>query len=143
MVSNLVSNAIKYNRKDGEIFIDAYNAGAYARLDVRDTGIGIPEDALPYIFDRFFRAGNETEKVDGTGLGLAIVKEIVVRHGGEVLVNSKAGEGTTFSVIVPRMEIDDNDSGAQYGSGELQDDIDDDLQESEDTYEPDSDSTYD
>ncbi|MGB1287409.1 MAG: sensor histidine kinase, partial [Aggregatilineales bacterium] len=138
VVSNLMSNAIKYNRKGGEIFVHAYNVDDSIRLDVRDTGIGIPEESIPFIFNQFYRVGNETEKVDGTGLGLAIVKEIVVRHGGEVSVKSVVGEGSTFSVILPRMETD-NESGEQYGAGEVPDDVDDDLQESQDFVEPDTD----
>jgi signal transduction histidine kinase len=70
---------------------------------VRDTGIGIPPDELPHIFSRFYRAAN-AKSVDpgGTGLGLAIVQRVVQQHGGRVTVESKVGEGTTFTITLPR-----------------------------------------
>jgi signal transduction histidine kinase len=69
---------------------------------VADTGMGIPADELPQVFDRFFRAANaQSEVVPGTGLGLAIVREIVQAHGGEVTASSVLGEGTTFRISLP------------------------------------------
>ena len=67
-----------------------------------DTGIGIPEDEQPQLFERFFRSTNAQElEVPGTGLGLSIVQTIVTSHGGEITVRSRAGEGTTFRVAIP------------------------------------------
>lgn len=134
--SNLISNAIKYNRKGGSVFVEAFNSGAYLRVNVRDTGIGIPPEALTHIFERFYRAGFEHEKVEGTGLGLAIVKTVVERHGGEVKVESVVGQGSTFSFTIPR--VGGNESDFTHGSGEVLDDVDDNLQESREYTEGDS-----
>jgi signal transduction histidine kinase len=73
-----------------------------ARLEVSDTGIGIPEDALPHLFEEFYRAPNAKAQISqGTGLGLVITKEIIERYGGTIRVNSTEGEGTTFNVELP------------------------------------------
>jgi signal transduction histidine kinase len=100
---NLVSNAVKYTPEDGRVTVRAWAEQEEIRLEVSDTGIGIPEDALPRIFSEFYRAKNaKAMEVDGTGLGLVIAKEAVERHGGQITVHSVVGEGSTFSVSLSR-----------------------------------------
>jgi len=104
--TNLLSNAIKYNRNDGSIFINARNLGEFVEIKVADTGVGIAKADLHRIFDKFFRIRTEdTRKVIGSGLGLPLVKTIIEAHLGTIAVESKAKEGTTFIVQLPR-EID-------------------------------------
>jgi signal transduction histidine kinase len=97
---NLVANAIQYTPQGGEIFLSLARIGEQARIIVRDTGPGIPAEDLPYIFDRFYRAekSRTRSKVSGFGLGLSITKWIVEQHGGQIKVESKEGEGTTFVI---------------------------------------------
>ncbi|MCX8021688.1 MAG: ATP-binding protein [Syntrophorhabdaceae bacterium] len=102
LLTNLITNAIKYNKKDGKVFIKAYTDKKNLCIVVQDTGIGINEEDLPYIFDEFFRASNaETRYITGTGLGLTIVKKIVDAYFGKITVESKVGKGTKFTVILP------------------------------------------
>jgi two-component system, OmpR family, sensor histidine kinase ResE len=99
--TNLLDNAFRHT-PDGTITfaLDIKNHHAYAR--VSDNGAGIPEEDLPYIFERFYKADKaRTRSTSGTGLGLSIARHIVVEHGGDVLVESKIGEGTTFTVLLP------------------------------------------
>lgn len=97
---NLVANAIQYTPYGGEVFLSLSRIGDQARLIVRDTGPGIPARDLPFIFDRFYRAekSRTRSKVSGFGLGLSITKWIVEQHGGQIKVESKEGEGTTFVI---------------------------------------------
>ncbi|HSB79512.1 MAG TPA: ATP-binding protein, partial [Candidatus Methylomirabilis sp.] len=118
VLNNLVSNAIKYTPGGGRVWVTlrragfaslrppAENAGAEeACLEVRDTGIGIPADALPHMFEEFYRAPNAKALVkDGTGLGMVITKDLVVRYGGRISVQSALGQGTTFTVLWPILE---------------------------------------
>ncbi|MGD9368897.1 MAG: response regulator [Desulfobacteraceae bacterium] len=100
--SNLIGNAINYTRADGEITVSAAVEGDYVVVKVADTGMGIPEEDLARIFDRFYRVKNEkTRHIIGTGLGLPIVKSIVDAHNGLIRVASKPDCGTTFSVLLP------------------------------------------
>jgi signal transduction histidine kinase len=107
VLTNVVENAVKFTPAGGTVTVDVHPAtGPTGRpavmVVVADTGMGIPADALPHVFDRFFRAANaRSEVVPGTGLGLAIVREIVQAHGGEVTVSSVLGEGTTFRIALP------------------------------------------
>ena len=99
---NLVSNAIKYNHPEGTIVLEGACVGSSLRIDVRDTGMGIPEAEIPFIFEDFFRVkSSKTAEIPGTGLGLSIVKKIVEGHHGSIEVESTEGEGTTFSVFLP------------------------------------------
>jgi two-component system phosphate regulon sensor histidine kinase PhoR len=99
---NLIDNAIKYNREGGAVRIAAAPDGDMARVEVTDTGIGIPEADLPRIFERFYRVDKaRSRELGGTGLGLAIVKHIVESHGGQVTVASRLQRGSTFSFTVP------------------------------------------
>ncbi len=105
VVSNLVSNAVKYNRPGGSVHVDVIAEGNAVNLKVRDTGIGIPEECLPRIFEEFYRVRNqETQDIPGTGLGLVICKKVVTELGGSIEVQSKAGEGTAFLVRIPVAE---------------------------------------
>jgi len=100
---NLVSNAVKYTPAGGSVTVRAWSEDDQIKVEVSDTGIGIPEEALPRIFDEFYRAKNaKAIEVEGTGLGLAIVKDVVERHGGQISVQSVLGEGSTFCVTLPR-----------------------------------------
>ncbi|MBM3124006.1 MAG: sensor histidine kinase [Chloroflexi bacterium] len=100
LLLNLVSNAIQYTPAGGDIFLSLAKIGEQARLIVRDTGPGIPAEDLPHIFDRFYRAekSRTRSKVSGFGLGLSIAHWIVEHHGGQIKVESKEGEGTTFAI---------------------------------------------
>ncbi len=110
-IDNLVRNAIRHTPQGGNVIVnvlappDASRSHAGVRISVSDTGIGIPNDALPHIFDRFYRAnGNESPENPGDhgfGLGLSIVREIATAHGGSVGVDSELGKGTTFFIDLP------------------------------------------
>jgi len=101
---NLVNNAVKFTQKDGEIWIscDLDSSKKNIVFEVRDTGCGIPEENLPFIFETYFKAERvKGEGVQGSGLGLSIVKEIVKGHQGDIFVESKEGKGSNFIIIVP------------------------------------------
>lgn len=103
VLRNLLSNACKYTNSGGEIRVSFAQEIHQVRIQVSDSGLGIPEQDLPYIFERFYRVKNKThETIEGTGLGLAICKSIVEKHKGSITVESKIGEGTIFSVILPQ-----------------------------------------
>ena len=103
VLQNLISNAIKYSPEGGPISVQVEQYAARASVAVTDRGIGIPADALPRLFQRFYRANNVDPQSSGMGLGLYVVKEIVALHGGEVHVTSREGEGSTFTVCLPLM----------------------------------------
>jgi two-component system, OmpR family, phosphate regulon sensor histidine kinase PhoR len=99
---NLVDNAIKYNRRGGEVQVRVRRDGERAVTEVLDTGRGIPESAIPRLFERFYRVDRGRARQEGgTGLGLAIVKHAVKMHGGAITVESELGQGTTFRVELP------------------------------------------
>jgi two-component system phosphate regulon sensor histidine kinase PhoR len=101
---NLVENAIKYNKLSGEILISAVDKGSHIEVRVADTGMGIPEEDLPRVFERFYRVDKaHSRQLGGTGLGLSIVKHIIQAHGGEVFVESKLNEGSTFIFTLPKI----------------------------------------
>jgi PAS domain S-box-containing protein len=102
VVLNLLSNAFKFTL-EGEIEVALRDAGAVVELSVRDTGTGIAEDQLPHVFERFHRVeGARARTHEGTGIGLALVQELVKRHGGTVGVRSSRGQGSTFTVVLPK-----------------------------------------
>ncbi len=98
---NLISNAIKYNRPNGSITLRAEASANEMVLSVQDTGVGIPEESLPHLFQKFYRVREHETKVTGTGLGLSICKQIVNGHGGRIEVRSKMSVGTVFTVYLP------------------------------------------
>lgn len=100
MLLNLVENAVKYGKHSGKILLTAVKDGGQNVITLRDNGAGIPKEALPHIFDRFYRADTSRDR-SGTGLGLSIVQWIVQEHGGRIHVESEIGTGTTFSVFIP------------------------------------------
>ncbi|MEW6365842.1 MAG: HAMP domain-containing sensor histidine kinase [Acidobacteriota bacterium] len=102
MVDNLLGNAVRYTPRGGRVTLRLDSSGGLLRLGVEDTGIGIPRDDLPRVFDDFFRSSNAREHTQaGTGLGLAIVKAVAEQHGGTVSVESELGQGTRFTVEWP------------------------------------------
>ncbi|HEX5757746.1 MAG TPA: ATP-binding protein, partial [Thermoanaerobaculia bacterium] len=102
LLCNLLDNAIKYNRPDGTVTLALARDGDRAVVEVRDTGIGIPPEALPRLFERFYRVDKGRAREEGgTGLGLAIVKHVAQSHGGTVAVESRPGQGSTFRVELP------------------------------------------
>jgi len=102
LILNLVDNAVKYTPAGGQVFLSLHKDAGYAELTVRDTGIGIPEEDLPFIFDRFYRVDKARARAHGgSGLGLSIARWIVDVHKGTLSVDSKVGEGTTFTVRLP------------------------------------------
>lgn len=100
---NLLDNAIKYSPNGGNIWVRVSDKMEDIVIEVQDQGIGIPPEHLPHIFDRFYRVDSSLRKsTSGTGLGLSIVKSIIEAHGGKISVASKVGEGTTFTIRLPR-----------------------------------------
>lgn len=103
VVLNLLDNAIKYTPEGGKVFIFAFTKEQYVQVDIKDTGIGIPPESLPRIFERFYRVDKaRSRQLGGTGLGLSIVKHIVLAHGGQVWVESELEKGSTFSFTIPQ-----------------------------------------
>jgi len=98
---NLLDNAIKYTPSGGRIAVNVRANGTKAYLEVADTGIGIPAEALPHVFERFYRVDKARTGDGGAGLGLSIVKSIAIAHGGDVRVQSREGEGSRFVVELP------------------------------------------
>jgi signal transduction histidine kinase len=102
VLGNLISNALRYSLPGGTITLAAQSFGDEVEIDVEDTGVGIPEEELPYIFNRFHRGDKSRHTETGeTGLGLAIVKALVEAHGGNVTAESKPDEGTVIRLVFP------------------------------------------
>ena len=103
ILANLISNAVKYTPAGGWITIRANAAGGQAAISVSDTGVGIPSDALPRLFSKFYRVDQAaTAEIGGTGLGLSITKALVELHGGRITIASRPGAGTTVRFTLPR-----------------------------------------
>ena len=100
VLGNLLSNALKFTPEGGTIRVRAWGAPDGVHVEVRDSGVGVPQEQLPYIFDKFFQVGQQA-RAKGAGLGLAIAREIVEAHGGSIAVDSQPGRGTTFSFVLP------------------------------------------
>jgi signal transduction histidine kinase len=103
IILNLLSNALKYNRPNGSVILKAVSGEGELKISVQDTGIGIPEDALGHLFEKFYRVRDHESKASGTGLGLSICKQIVQGHGGTIEVKSKLGIGTNVIISLPRV----------------------------------------
>lgn len=101
-ISNLVENAIKYNRDNGKVKVTLDADHQVFSIEIADTGIGMPEEALEHIYERFYRVDkSHSREIGGTGLGLAITKNAILLHRGTIKVESVEGEGTTFTVRIP------------------------------------------
>jgi signal transduction histidine kinase len=101
VLSNLIGNAVKYTEK-GLVKVDLSRQNGWAVIDVSDTGMGIPESDIPKLFEEFFRASNaKKSKIPGSGVGLAGVKNIIERFGGQMELESRENEGSTFTVRLP------------------------------------------
>lgn len=147
--SNLTSNAIKYNRNDGNVWIRARNERDHVIISIEDTGMGISQEDQERVFERFFRAPETARlRVEGSGLGLAITQAIIEKHGGSIWLESIVGEGTIFYFTLPLQQISgdgadrDASEGIQPGeriesitavhpqvNSEQTDSVDDNLQE--------------
>jgi signal transduction histidine kinase len=101
VLGNLLSNAFKFTPRGGQVVLAVTATRETVRMEVRDTGAGIAREQLPRIFDKFYRASNQSAATEGTGLGLAIAKTIVEAHRGTIAVDSTPGVGTTFSITLP------------------------------------------
>ncbi len=105
VLQNLLSNAIKYSPAGGPITARVEQQGGTVCVAVADQGLGIPQDAIPQLFQRFYRAANvDAGSIKGLGIGLYVVKEIVTLHGGAVRVDSVEGIGSTFTISLPLVE---------------------------------------
>ena len=103
VVYNITDNAVKYTPSGGTVTVYVFNEGEYCRIEIVDTGIGIPEEDVNKIFDRFYRVDKaRARESGGTGLGLSIANDVVAMHEGKILVDSKEGVGTKFIIIVPK-----------------------------------------
>jgi signal transduction histidine kinase len=103
MFTNLVDNAVKYTPPGGRVEVVGGSEDSEITVRISDTGIGIPEGKIPRIFERFYRVDKARSKATGgTGLGLSIVRHVAENHGGRVTVQSTPGEGSTFTVYLPR-----------------------------------------
>jgi PAS domain S-box-containing protein len=101
VLTNLVSNAIKFTPEDGQVSISVRQQNEELAISVSDTGMGIPKEELSKIFERFHRVKRRGQEIQGTGLGLAIVHKIVMMHNGRIEVESEVDQGTTFTVFLP------------------------------------------
>jgi signal transduction histidine kinase len=99
-LSNLIENAVKFTLSGGAVTVSLRRTERAIELSVSDTGLGIPVEDLPHVFDRFYR-GQNVDAVQGNGLGLAIVQSIAQAHGGQVRATSKLGQGSTFTIELP------------------------------------------
>jgi signal transduction histidine kinase len=102
VILNLLSNAIKYNRPNGSVIITGNYSDTELSINIQDTGVGIPEESIPHLFEKFYRVKEHENKASGTGLGLSISKQIIQGHNGRLEVKSKMGVGTAFTVHLPR-----------------------------------------
>lgn len=103
-ILNIVDNAIKYTPKKGKVFVNLMQLNEEIHIEIKDTGLGIPEDKMNLIFDRFYRIKENIQgKVNGVGLGLSIVNWIIKEHNGKIIVDSKVNQGTSFKIIIPKV----------------------------------------
>ena len=112
-VDNLLDNAVKYSPECKTVWLEAEATGAWLTIHVRDRGLGIAEEDQKHIFEKFYRGSGEAARhVKGAGLGLSLVKHIVAAHGGSVTCQSRPGEGSTFTVVLPALAGSPPESGA-------------------------------
>ena len=114
IIFNLVENGIKYNKTGGTLYVKVYRENDNAILQVTDTGVGVPEESVPHLFERFYRVDKaRARKTGGSGLGLSIVRNMVERNGGTIAVSSALGEGSTFTVTFPIFDVEDVEEALQ------------------------------
>jgi signal transduction histidine kinase len=118
---NLVSNAIKYSPKGAETHVRLHQENGNVRVDVKDTGLGIPGEAIPRLFEKFYRVRCDDRKdIIGTGLGLSLVKQIIDVHSGTISVESEHGVGSTFTftlpLTAPESEVESPEAADQFFS---------------------------
>ena len=101
MISNLVNNAVKFTPEGGTVRVEIKHRHQEIIIIISDTGMGIAQQDIPKIFERFYRVQQSDRQIPGTGLGLAIVNEVASLHGGKVEVESQLGHGTTFQILLP------------------------------------------
>jgi len=106
-IAHLLDNAIKFSPPFGQVSVSLRREGNQMRLTVRDQGEGIPADKMQHVFDHFYQADSSRQQTAGLGLGLAVVKRVVDAHGGAIEVTSRAGRGTTVTLILPNVVTDD------------------------------------
>jgi len=104
VLSNLILNAIRHTPQGGRISIVTGSTPGGVRIEVKDTGEGIPEEDVPFIFDRFWRGDKSRTERSHSGLGLAIAKQLILAHGGTITVDSVVGRGTTFIIELPQSQ---------------------------------------
>jgi signal transduction histidine kinase len=101
-VDNLIVNAVSYTATGGSVDVSVQHLDAGLQIEVKDTGCGIPKDALQRVFERFYRVDKARSRaMGGTGLGLAIVKHVAIKHGGKVEAESEEGVGSAFRISLP------------------------------------------
>ncbi len=101
LFANLLDNAVKYTYRKGKVVATVKREGKDARVTINDTGIGMPEDEIPYIFDRFYQLNRSRKNKTGFGLGLSIARAIVEAHKGKIFAKSQVGQGSSFTVLLP------------------------------------------
>ena len=101
LLTNLFDNAIKYTLRKGRVIVTVRKENKDAKITVSDTGVGMPEDEIPYIFDRFYQIKKSRRAKSGFGLGLSTVKTIAEAHRGKISVESRVGQGSSFTVYLP------------------------------------------
>jgi two-component system CheB/CheR fusion protein len=101
VIINLISNAVKYSPGQEKVTITVSSHNREIKIAITDFGIGIPKDKLPFLFDRFYRVDDTSQRYSGLGLGLYISAEIVRRHDGVIGIESRPGEGSTFWFTIP------------------------------------------
>ena len=101
LIMNLLTNALKFTPEGGQVTVEVSPAGPGAVLTVTDTGIGIPADELPHVFDRFWR-GRQAAQISGSGIGLAVAAELAQAHGGQLTASSEPAQGTVMTLTLPR-----------------------------------------
>jgi two-component system phosphate regulon sensor histidine kinase PhoR len=110
---NLLDNAVKFNRPSGEVRLEARALDGAARITIRDTGIGIPSEDLPRIFERFYRVDKaRSREMGGTGLGLSIVRHVIEQMNGSIKVDSRLGEGSEFIITIPAVHLAARDAAS-------------------------------
>ena len=108
-LTNIIENAIKYNRENGSVTVSLNSDHQNMTIDVKDNGIGIPEESMAHIFERFYRVDkSHSREIGGTGLGLALARNIVIMHRGTIEADSVIDEGTVFTLCIPLVFVREN-----------------------------------